>query len=80
MFGSSAALKTVQLENAQLRMELDQLKKLVEAITQDAVTQQEISGLVSEAVQEAMQDMDIEREVESAVENVLDRASISVRF
>ena len=49
MFGSSAALKAVQLENAQLRLELEELKKLVQAITQDAVTQQEISGLVSEA-------------------------------
>lgn len=80
MFGSSAALKTIQLENAQLRMELNELKALVEAITRDAVTQQEISGLVSDAVHEAVSDIDFAAEVESAVENVLDRASISVRF
>lgn len=80
MFGSSAALKAVQLENAQLRLELDELKKLVEQIVVTAVTEEDVSGIVGDAVREAMDDFDVDSAVESAVENVLDRATISVRF
>jgi len=80
MFGSSAALKNLQLENAQLRMELKALTELVQNIETRLVTEMEINSLIEDAVNEKWHDIDIAAEVESAVENCLDRATISVRF
>lgn len=80
MFGSSAAIKALQLENAQLRMELKALAELVQSLDSKFVTEFDVNNLINDAVDEKLQDLDISSEVESAVENCLDRATISVRF
>lgn len=80
MFGSSAALKAVQLENAQLRLELEKLTKLVEAVQAEVLSELELNALIDEAINEKINDIDIAAEVETAVENCLDRANISIRF
>jgi hypothetical protein len=80
MFGSSAALKNLQLENAQLRMELKALTELVQSINDRVLSEMEINSFIEDAVNDRMSGIDIAAEVESAVENCLDRATISVRF
>ena len=77
MFGSSAALKTLQLENAQLRLQLEELRTMIE---EAQARFDELPQIIEDKVDEGIRNIDLTDEIESAVSDIMRHASVSIDF
>ena len=77
MFGSSAALKTLQLENAQLRRQLEELRTMIE---EAQARFDELPQIIEDKVDEGIRNIDLSDEIESAVSDIMRHASVSIDF
>lgn len=77
MFGSSTALKTLQLENAQMRRQIDELRKMIE---EAQARFDELPMVIEAQVDEGIRNIDLSDEIESAVHDLMRNATVSIDF
>lgn len=78
MFGSSAALKAVQVENAALKLQIEELRKMVETLTERF--DNDLDALIESKVDEGIRNIDLSDEIESAVDVIMRNATVSIDF